>query len=748
MMPNRYAKRCCVCNVRVEAGEGFAYSENNQWFTLCNSTACLKKKGKLEAARNINARRLNPDGSIQMPYDAKALPLLRSLHGARWDGENKRWVASIEPKHLPRLIEVCDQLKLEVPDELRRAAEQGTPETRAAKERASTKGLYDYQREGVEFLALRDEALLADDMGLGKTVQALVAFSNDQRVLVICPAIVKYNWLNEIKKWRPGYRVEVLSGRGSFRVPEPGEIVIVNPDILPDDLIQKKVKVDDKDTYVDGLSKEIKQDLSQTILIVDEAHYYKNPKAKRSKKLSNLSRLCAKRWGLTGTPLDNKPPDLFGTLSSLNMNVFGFGKYGWNKFVGLMNGIPQPFGGYVWGDPEPEVPERLARVMLRRLKKDVLKDLPPKTHKRIVVDVMSKGLLAELNDIAVRMLNDQGVKVKAKELKGKSESEVFELVSQVNVPFKMPDFKEFSEMRAKLAMSRLPAALEIIESYEESDTPLVVFSAHQKPLEEIAERDGWEFIHGGTSPKRRQEIVDDFQNGKLKGVAVSIIAGGVGITLTRASNELFLDRGWTPMVNAQAEDRCHRIGQKDNVLVMNLVSNHPLDLHIDDLLERKRIIFEKAINENYEFKASENWQGEVALKEESDEELAARLNVMERAEKEADRAIAKERIHGILEREVARAKRPEPELTDERKELIRNALDYMVSRCDGAVEKDYAGFNKPDAAIGHWIARTGMADDDEVTFRVTERILSRYYRQLTEAGFQNIWAQKGSPAAK
>jgi SNF2 family DNA or RNA helicase len=162
----------------------------------------------------------------------------------------------------------------------------------------------------------------------------------------------------------------------------------------------------------------------------------------------------------------------------------------------------------------------------------------------------------------------------------------------------LPPFEEFSKLRAQLAESRIPVLLEVAEEHEETDTPLVVFSSHLKPLNALAERDGWEKITGDTPPRKRQEIVRRFQAGELKGVAASIRAAGIGLTLTRAWKMLFVDMDWVPGMNSQAEDRICRIGQTSHkVEIVRMVSGHTLDQHILDLIAWKIGIINAAIND-------------------------------------------------------------------------------------------------------------------------------------------------------
>jgi hypothetical protein len=160
----------------------------------------------------------------------------------------------------------------------------------------------------------------------------------------------------------------------------------------------------------------------------------------------------------------------------------------------------------------------------------------------------------------------------------------------------LPPFEEFSSLRAALAESRIPALLEMVEDHEEQGVPLVVFSAHKAPVLACGEREGWEAITGDTSSKKRQEIVERFQAGKLKGLALTIRAGGVGLTLTHAWKAIFVDLDWVPSQNQQAEDRICRIGQlAAHCEIVRMVSDHVLDIHVLDLIGWKIAVIEAAI---------------------------------------------------------------------------------------------------------------------------------------------------------
>lgn len=596
VMPNRFAGYCTVSKERVAPGDGFVvqYDGDPKWYTF--SKAHVPVRMGTDKGKPI-VRRLSADGRITMPFDQNALPLLRSIPGARWDKPSLSWQVSLAEGDRMRLLEVADQLKLEVAPELRNItlSEQAQNATHA--------GLYPFQVTGVEFLAKGDKRLLADDMGLGKTVQTLVALAADEPALAIVPAAVKYNWRDEAKVWNPKLKVTVLEGRESFRLPNPGELVITNYDILPDWLVPVEPFKGAKPwEYRPQLAAGDEQKIKGTTIIIDEAQRVKNYKTGRSRKVKGLTMIAKKVIALTGTPLENRPPDLFGVLESLSMvgQVFG----NWKRFVDLMGGMKDRWGGYSWGRPKPEVPQLMRRVMLRRTRDEVLPDLPRKTYTTVKVDVP-----ANLRHQLDKMWED------------------YEELLGDDVPMekrKLPPFEEFSKIRAQLAASRIDAITDMVDEAEEDGVPLVVFSAHLEPLNKLAEREGWAKITGDTPAAKRTEIVRRFQAGELKGVACSIKAAGIGLTLTRAWKMIFVDMDWVPGANFQAEDRIARIGQKaKKVEIVRLVSDHVLDIHILNLIAWKISIIDKAIN---------GMTAEFAVdKVESETEFAARMAQAEAA---------------------------------------------------------------------------------------------------------------------
>jgi len=675
-MRNRYPGRCAECGQHVLAEYGEAQKREGRWVVVCED--CSSDSDARQGGQA--SRTLGLDGTVNMPFDRAALPILRGAPGARWQPDSKTWRWSVDDSDLPRTLECADRLGLEVPAELRFRASSGTERTREAEsqiarieERSGCK-LYPFQRVGVEFLARGDRRLLGDDMGLGKTIQVLAALPSDARAVVVCPATLKLNWAAECRKWRPDLAPVVCSGkkgRKAFRIPQSGELVILNYDIIPADA----------------------PDLSGVYLVADEAQLLKNSKTSRSKRFRALRDSAKAVWFLTATPLTDRPLDLWGVTCSLGgQNPLG----SWSSFCNLFGAFKNRWGGYEFSEPRADVPERLRRVMLRRTKAEVLPDLPKKSRQFIAVNGLSSAVSAECA-AALKQWDASGDE--------------------------LPPFRALSKIRALLAESRIPAMLEQVESHEDSDEPLVVFSAHRKPVDTLASRAGWRVITGDTSAEERQEVVQAFQAGRLKGVGLTIAAGGLGITLTHASRVLFVDRDWTPANNLQAEDRVCRIGQERPVQILVLVSDHALDQRMCEILEEKTRLIDGAVENEADYQHRAEQLLEVA---------------------ERENAARRERsVRAVLGRlgvaRQAAAGTPEPELSEERRAAIRDAVLHLACRCDGAKERDGQGFAAGDVWLGHHLAATLDEQAPEDCYRTAERVLIKYRKTQLSQYAEEIW---------
>lgn len=722
---NKKAAKCEACKADVPVGAGFSWNAGNwNWKTVCASTACAERAN---VRLPDNRRRMTKEGFVYTPKEPQNLELLRSLPGARWDRGECAWQFSLDMADRVRVLEIGDQLKLEIDAELREIKYDRKVTGRI--EAAKTAGPWgEFQVAGVEFLAKYGRCILADDMGLGKTWQALQFLPENSRAILVVPKNVKFNWKKEIERFRPEFTTRIIQGRQkvtSAILPKTNEIVIINYDILPADLTPKpsgRKSKSGKDIMETQLPKTVESNLRNVVVIADEIHRVKNYKAQRSKKFRGLSLGAGCAIGMTGSPLPNRPLDLWGVLQALGLAHKVFGSF--NRFMSLFGGVKGRFG-IEWPDfrdrPVPaEVAERLRRVMLRRTKAEVLPELPGKTYKTIVVDSLTKAIRAELDVLAERW------------------GEVLDCGE-------LPDFEEFSEIRAKLAKSRIPAVLDIVSDYEDAEEPLVVFSAHRAPIEALEAREGWGAIHGDVSDSDRADIVQRFQAGELKGIALTIAAGCEGLTLTRASHMLFVDQAWLPGLNEQAEDRICRIGQLANAInIIKMVSDHPLDLRVLDLLADKQAMIRSTLEARAEVTISESVSEGPEVRQESADEMQARLDVNQAAEdarlaesaeaqRLADEEAWLEKVEKIRQRQLERAsgvghdlgsRTLSPVIID----ALKRAYEYMLAVCDGAVEKDGVGFNKPDACMARVLMHHDL--DSEPTQRALWAILIRYRRQL------------------
>ena len=474
-----------------------------------------------------------------------------------------------------------------------------------------------------------------------------------------------------------------------------------------------------------------------TVLVLDEAHACASRKAtrtKRSKALAQAARENGGRaWALTATPLKNTPPELWNVLDTVGLAYEAFGS--WETFFELFNGTKDRWGQTTWGEPSPEVAELLQRVSLRRRKTDVLTDLPEKTHRTITAEI----------DRETARLCDEAYPEIENALSGLGIEEAVETLEKNPLTF-----KKLSEARAALSKAKIPAMLEVVESYEAQGEPLVVFSAYRAPIDLLAKREGWASITGDTSNDKRGEIVAAFQTGKLKGVACTIRAGGVAITLTHASNVLRVDREWNPALNVQAEDRCYRIGQKNAVLVTDLVADHPLDERIAEVLSRKEALFGASVDAAAVMHVAPtveptiDWaaleaDAAAAVREMAAAEEAARAAANEHEKKRAEHRAngARRKARKYVREAAARRLREEeaeedaprrgPHTTVERW-AIEGLRQLAADDPDRARKKNEVGFNASDGGIGHALAWLGELTDQE--WRLALRIARHYPGQV------------------
>ena len=414
-----------------------------------------------------------------------------------------------------------------------------------------------FQRAGVAYLLERRRAFLADEQGLGKTIEALAALqaAGAFPAVVVCPANLKLNWQREARAWLPGRSIERLSGLGggdAGAAGPPADVTIVNYEILGARLPE----------LLAGRPRAV---------VVDEAHLCKNPAAKRTRAAQQLAAAVPREGlvlALTGTPVVNRPAELVPQLRLLGrLEEFGSGAEFGARFKG------------------PDAHQRLhwhlrARCFARRLKRDVLPQLPAKTRSVVPIELANEAEYRLAERDLVAWLRTQPLDLR-------------ELDAKVAAALRAERLVRLNALKLLAARGKLAAALGWIHDFRSSDEPLVLFARHREIQRAVIER----FPHalhilGEDSPAARDRALQEFQSepGGDGLIVCSLEVAGQGLTLTRASNVAFLELDWTPARHDQAEDRCHRIGQRDAVNAYYLLAADTVDETIARLLERKRAV--------------------------------------------------------------------------------------------------------------------------------------------------------------
>jgi len=419
--------------------------------------------------------------------------------------------------------------------------------------------LFPFQKEGVNFIELREgRALIADSMGLGKTVQSLAWLQlhpEKRPVLIVCPASMKWEWYRQAKKWLSNSK-KCLVISGSMYIPDKHDIYIINYDILSKHLERLK-------------------SLNIQVLIVDEAHYIKNNRAQRTKAVKKLAKGILHIIGLTGTPILSRPFEIYNIARLIEPYCLpSFWDFVQRYCDAKHNGFGWDFSG---ASNTEELHRRLSNtIMIRRTKEEVLKDLPDKLRSVIPIEIENR----QEYDYATRnfwaWLREKGKEVKSGEILVKIEK-----LKQLSVE------------------GKLNQAIAWIKNYIETGEKLVIFCVHKKVIDRLMKEFGniAVKIDGLVNPTERQKIVDRFQkNKKIKLFIGNIKAAGVGITLTASRTVAFLELGWTPGEHDQAEDRVHRIGQKESVNVYYLVGLNTIEEYIVRLIDKKRNILSKVLD--------------------------------------------------------------------------------------------------------------------------------------------------------
>jgi len=315
-------------------------------------------------------------------------------------------------------------------------------------------------------------------------------------------------------------------------------------------------------------------------LITDECHYYKNNKARRTKAVKAISKNIDHIIALSGTPIVNKPIEAFNAIHLINPDLFP-------KFISFAyTYCGAKHNGYGWDFNGATNTERLHKIltdsiMIRRLKKDVLPELPDKQYSFVPMELNNRKDYESAERDFIAFIKVKKGEEAARKAEGAETLAAIEGLKQLAV------------------QGALDESIAWIENFIEVESKLVVFATHRFVIDTLMKKFGDEAVRldGLTSMENRQRAVDIFQlNPKVKLFIGNIQAAGVGITLTAASNVVFLELPWTPGALVQAIDRVHRIGQKDSVNVYYLFAVDTIMEKIANLIDKKQKILDAVLD--------------------------------------------------------------------------------------------------------------------------------------------------------
>lgn len=541
---------------------------------------------------------------------------IKSLSDRRWNNDEKYWTAPI------RVIEEVRSTfpKAEMTDTLKDFIEQ-RESLKALSNLSSTeinyelggfghgKEMFPYQKAGLHFLENSGgRALIADEMGLGKTIQALsyLQLHPEYRpVVIMCPASLKFNWRDECKMWlTTPDNIQILAGKEPC--PLFGDIIIINYDII-------------------GTWEEALIAYNPQVVIYDESHYLKNPKAKRTASAIDVSKNVNHRILLTGTPVMNRPKELWTQLHMVNPTLYPNDKFASFKFLQKYcdadyNGYGYTFNGASNID---QLADELKYVMIRRTKDEVLTELPEKLRTIVHIPISNAKAYVNKEETFKKWYEDEKIPEKKKadaerikflqakietisdlEVRARYEAELNELLGK-QYSFSMEEITRLEMLKQMTAQGKIKAAIDWTKNFLDSGEKLVFFATHKKVIDKFMKEFGdcAVKIDGSVSQDARHDAVTRFQNdSKVKLFIGNIKAAGVGLTLTAASNVAFLELDWTPSAHDQAEDRCHRIGQENTVNVWYLLAENTIDDYIFDMISNKREIINNIMDNDVIFK--------------------------------------------------------------------------------------------------------------------------------------------------
>lgn len=572
-----------------------------------------------------------------------------------------------------------------------------------------------YQKAGIAFmLSAPGGALLADDPGLGKTIQILGLLNADPsptRALIVVPASLRLNWVREAVRWlvRPT-QIFVIGEKGltaNIKLGGTQHRVSSGP-VLPSDVcsMPNVIVIVNYDRARTPALHEQLMSCNWDLLAADEAHFLKNPKSQRTIAVlgqekkgvlvePGLRQRSARFIAMTGTPLPNRPIEMWPILHAVAPatfpEFFPFARRYCDanqKFISARVGSKWDFTGASHLGELQDVMR--STCMVRRLKGDVLKELPPKVRTIIALPWDEYSDVVEVDDEDVidddEELRDE-VLVDLLDKPDLTSDAAYRLAAELLGKSKKISFTDMSRERERLAIRKVPAVLELCDDKLAEEKKIIIFAHHHSVIKKLLDHYNKKgkppiavALYGPVSAAQRDQAVELFQNDESIRVFIgSIAAAGVGLTLTAASTVIFAEVSFVPGEVVQAEDRAHRIGQHDVVNVLHVVVERSIDARMVQMLVAKADIADRALDRGNDIFVPEAGPDMAALKK-------------------AKRA-AEDAKH--------------PPVSPRLRELVSEAMMSLDEHdLDRATERNNQGFNKMHSGIGHSIA---IANPDDLT---------------------------------
>ena len=448
--------------------------------------------------------------------------------------------------------------------------------------------LREYQKTGFSWLVQNIKtgfgSILADDMGLGKTLQVLTTIQHfkdeglleKEKVLVIAPTSLLTNWQKEISRFTPDLTSFIYHGAKRRFPKEEYDIYLTSYGVIRRDEAKFKKK-------------------KWFLSVIDEAQNIKNPNTKQSRAVKSVK--ARHRIALSGTPVENRLSEYWSIFDFINRGYLTSLKRFRKNYI-------QP----IEKERNQEVLENFKLItepfILRRLKSDknVIKDLP---------DKITNDIYCNLNKTQVSLYQET-LNLAKEELETKDGIErkgvVLKLINSLKQICNHPSQFTKSKYADISDSGKMEVLMNILENILESNEKVLIFTQFVK-MGEIIQRLAEEkfneevlFLHGSLSRKKRDELVDKFQNNTQNKIfVVSLRAGGTGLNLTAASNVIHYDLWWNPAVENQATDRAYRIGQTDNVMVYRFITTGTFEERINDMIHDKRELAEITVGSGEKF---------------------------------------------------------------------------------------------------------------------------------------------------